>query len=73
LLQEAAGVCWVRDEPFPPVLATLDLGLAREGLKDRLGACDAYRRVLQLWGNAKPRSVTAEKARDRMKAIGCGK
>jgi serine/threonine-protein kinase len=47
------------------------LGQALEQKGDKSGACDAYAAVLQRWGHAKPRSVTAEKARDRARALGC--
>jgi eukaryotic-like serine/threonine-protein kinase len=47
------------------------LGLALEQKGDKSGACNAYAAVLKRWGHAKPRSVTAEKARDRARALGC--
>ena len=40
---------------------------------DKPGACAAYQLVLSRWGEAKQRSVTAEKARGRMKGLGCGR
>ena len=45
------------------------LGLARERAADPAGARDAYQRVLDRWGAAKPRSVTAYKARTRLAAL----
>jgi serine/threonine-protein kinase len=58
---------------IPPIVrAALLLGEAREATGDRGGACEAYSRVLQRWGGAKPRSVTAEDARSRAKRLGCG-
>ena len=47
------------------------LGQMLEQNSDRVGACAEYAAVLSRWGNAKPRSVTAEKARARSKALAC--
>jgi serine/threonine-protein kinase len=47
------------------------LGQALEQKGDSNGACAAYQVVLDHWGKAKPRSITAEKARERVKALGC--
>jgi serine/threonine-protein kinase len=47
------------------------LGQALEQTGDREGACTAYGAVLARWGAAKPRSVTAEKARARARALAC--
>ena len=49
------------------------LGEALEAKGDKDGACVAYGEVLVHWGNAKPRSVTADKARAHMKTLGCSK
>jgi hypothetical protein len=46
---------------------------ALETKKDTEGACAAYKVVLDRWGHAKPRSVTADQARERAKALGCVK
>jgi eukaryotic-like serine/threonine-protein kinase len=51
--------------------AAFDLGKAREALGDAAGACDAYGRVMSRWGDAKPRSLTADGARARMKVLAC--
>ncbi|MFI5297920.1 MAG: hypothetical protein ACHREM_07450 [Polyangiales bacterium] len=42
------------------------LGLAREKTGDIHGARAAYEKVLARWGSAKPRSVTADRARARL-------
>lgn len=47
------------------------LGQVLERKGDQAGACEAYRYVLGRWGNARPRSVIAEEARARSKALGC--
>jgi eukaryotic-like serine/threonine-protein kinase len=73
LLATAARTCDALSEPFYSVRAAYELGLAREGLGKPDGACEAYRGVLARWGAAKPRSVTADKARERMKALGCAR
>ena len=38
---------------------------------DIAAACASYRVVRERWGTARPRSVTAEKALARMKALAC--
>jgi hypothetical protein len=61
------------DNSYIPVMvrAAYDLGQAREGLGDADGACVAYRRVLDRWGGAVPRSTSAEAARARSRALHC--
>jgi len=53
------------------VQAQLGLGQALEARGDKPGACAAYAKVLARWGHAKPRSITADEARARSKALGC--
>ncbi len=53
----------------PYVWMTMAQALEKKG--DKAGACDSYGKVLDRWGKAKPRSVTADKARDRSKALSC--
>jgi eukaryotic-like serine/threonine-protein kinase len=43
--------------------------LAKRG--DRASACNAYRSILVRWGDARPRSVTADQARSKSGALGC--
>ena len=64
--------------PEPPICygignapPALSIGLALEQKGDKEGACAAYASVLDRLGNAKPRSVTAEKAKAHAKALGC--
>jgi serine/threonine-protein kinase len=47
------------------------LGQMLEQKADRAGACEQYVAILKRWGDARPRSVTAEKARARSKALAC--
>jgi hypothetical protein len=49
------------------------LGQALEQTGDTAGACAAYAVVMDRWKNAKPRSVTLEKARERSRALACPK
>ncbi len=71
-LRRASNACCGGDNTLSHLLAAEMLGEALEQKGDRPGACDAYAEVLARWGHAKPRSVTADKARERSKAIGCG-
>jgi hypothetical protein len=72
-LERAVADCRAHYGPFLDTAFHLHLGMAREGLGDKDGACSVYKVVLDRWGEAKPRSVTAEKARAQAKALGCGK
>ena len=51
--------------------AHLWLGRALEAKGDKVAACAAYEVIPGRWGHAKPRSVTADKAQERKKALGC--
>lgn len=68
-LEESAHRCL----PYSPrtVWGTLLLGEAREKKGDTAAACAAYARVLERWGHAKPKSVTADEAKRRIKALHC--
>jgi eukaryotic-like serine/threonine-protein kinase len=70
-LKRAVANCEVLWFVFFRMHAALDLGQALEATKDTQGACAAYKLVLDRWGHAKPRSVTADKARERSKALAC--
>jgi len=72
-LRLAAGACGVLPNLHLYVRAHEDLGEALAAKGDTAGACAEYGVVLGYWGNAKPRSVTADRARDGMRRIGCGK
>jgi tetratricopeptide (TPR) repeat protein len=55
-----------------PILQTRSfyfLGLALEGKGDLAAARTAYQTVVDRWGNAKPKSRTAEEAKKRLKAL----
>jgi len=49
----------------------VQLGQALGQAGDKAGACSAYAVVVDRWKNAKPRSVTLEKAKERSRALGC--
>jgi serine/threonine-protein kinase len=69
----AAKSCVRIADPFAHAHAELELGLVEESLGKAEAACEAYRAVLAQWGTAKPRSVTAERARERMRALACSR
>ena len=68
-LRRAAGACSALQVPVEHTHAQLHLGQALEQAGDTAGACRAYRVVLDRWGAARPRSVSAEVARARSRAI----
>jgi tetratricopeptide (TPR) repeat protein len=57
--------------PVEHTRAFLDLGHALERANDPKQACIAYRHVIMRWGDAQPRSVTAEAASKRITALRC--
>jgi len=70
-LRHAVSTCTQLEEPVAYVRAWLELGTALEQQGDTAGACKAYRAVLDRWGHARPRSLTADRARARSTALGC--
>jgi len=70
-LREGNATCTLMHDPMGSTRGWLDLGTALEQKGDKAGACDAYRVVVTRWGKAKPRSVTADKAKARMGALAC--
>jgi eukaryotic-like serine/threonine-protein kinase len=70
-LERASRACNALTAPFESTHAHWRLGQAREQKGDTAGACTEYQRVLDRWGHAKPRSVTADAVRERSKALGC--
>ena len=70
-LKRAVAACADFDAVLSHTRAALDLGAALEVTGDKPGACDAFGKVLARWGKAKPRSVTADKAREHVRTIGC--
>ncbi len=72
-LTKATSSCIALYQPVTHTRANLHLGMALEAKGDKPGACAAYRRVVDRWKAAKPRSVTTEQAKKRQAALGCGK
>jgi serine/threonine-protein kinase len=70
-LRRAARACTAMESPVWQRWAILDYGLALEATGDPAGACTSYRDLLAAWGTAKPRSLSAEKARARVAALRC--
>ena len=70
-LRAAVAACSGLEIPLEHTQAGLHLGQALEQTGDRAGACAAYRSVLDRWGSARPRSVSAERARTRTRALSC--
>lgn len=72
-LQRAARSCLAIESPFEHTQVQLLLGqaLGQAGRHDE--ACAAYGVVLSRWGNARPRSVTADRARALAAAEGCAR
>jgi serine/threonine-protein kinase len=63
LLYRASRSALALSAPFDHTHANLLLGRALAGVGRKEEACAAFRVVLARWGNAKPRSVSAEEAR----------
>lgn len=59
------------DALFDSMRERLLLGQVLEKKDDAAGACAQYAAILARWGHAKPRSVTADRARARSKVLGC--
>ncbi|HTQ41372.1 MAG TPA: hypothetical protein VMI75_01355, partial [Polyangiaceae bacterium] len=70
-LRFEAKSCFALIHPFDHPHANLELGHALEATGDVEGACAAFRVVVDRWGSAKPRSVSAEDARARIAALHC--
>ncbi len=71
MLNQAARVCRGLAYPFLLTRAHAWLGEALEGAGRPKEACKPYQVVLDRWGKATPRSITAERVRKRVAAIGC--
>ena len=70
---EGAGILMLlkfASDPMAFVTARFYYGMALEGAGEIEKAKAAYEEVVAHWGKARPKSVTAEKARARLKALG---
>jgi serine/threonine-protein kinase len=70
-LEKATKICNGLSFPVEHTRAHAWLGQALEARGDKEGACAAYRVVVERWGEAKRRSVTASMVQSRMKALSC--
>jgi serine/threonine-protein kinase len=70
-LDRAVHACDAVARPIEHTRASYFLGLAREHDGDSKGACAAYAAVVERWKDARPRSVTFEKAAARALALRC--
>ena len=70
-LERATRSCMALLTPFDHTAAHAALGQALASVGRRDEACASYAVVLARWGNARPRSVTAEKVRTLARALGC--
>jgi eukaryotic-like serine/threonine-protein kinase len=68
-LRRVAHSCGALSVPFHYMQSQINLGLALESSGDKEGAKVFYRMVVDLWGKARPRSVTAEAAQARLLAL----
>jgi eukaryotic-like serine/threonine-protein kinase len=73
LLLESARRCNALRRPFEHVRARYWLGRGYEAKGDVSSACTEYEGVLDRWGDARPRSVTADDARKRAHALRCAR
>ena len=70
-LERATRVCNPLDDPYAYVRARFFLGEARRAKGNAEGACEAYAGVVDAWGKAVPRSVTADRARAHLRELRC--
>jgi len=72
-LRRAAASCHSISFAVARMHASHELALALASKGDRAGACAADRAVVEQWGHARPRSVTADAAREHLRALGCAR
>jgi tetratricopeptide (TPR) repeat protein/predicted Ser/Thr protein kinase len=70
-LEKTVRSCYALTAPLLYVRANYYLGRVLEADGDKAGACSAYSQVLARWGNSKPESVTASRARERSRGLHC--
>jgi tetratricopeptide (TPR) repeat protein len=70
-LLERATACFPLESPVTSGQLLFTYGLALERTGAAAAACAAYARLLGRWGNARPRSMTVERARERSRALEC--
>jgi serine/threonine-protein kinase len=72
-LERGAANCHVLDDPIEHTRGIFFLAQTYDQKGDKAKACAAYARVLDRWGAARPKSVSAERARQRAAALGCAR
>ena len=70
-LEQASISCNIANRPLEWIRAHAWLAEALEKSGDKKGACAAHDVVLAHWGNAKPRSITADWSKARARSLGC--
>lgn len=68
-LHHVTKACIALGQPILQTRSFYFLGMALENKGDLDGAKKAYQVVIDRWGNAKPKSVTAEAAKKRLKVL----
>jgi serine/threonine-protein kinase len=72
-LRSAVKSCILLDDPIAQTRAHEVMGRVLEEKGDKAGACEAYAAVTSRWAAARPRSITAERAKARSAALGCAR
>jgi len=71
ILRHGAETCTALQAPFFHTWAAFELGRALEATGARDEACGAYATVASRWKSAQPRSLSGERAEERLRALGC--
>jgi serine/threonine-protein kinase len=71
IFSKVGGACSLAIQTHSTMTEHLVRGRLDEEAGDKPSACGHYATILAHWGHAKPRSVTADEARARSKALGC--
>jgi eukaryotic-like serine/threonine-protein kinase len=70
-LESEARGCYSLARPFEHLRAHYWLGRGQEAKGDAASACRSYSEVIDRWGSARPRSVTADDASKRAQSLRC--
>jgi len=72
LFAKLGSVCRLATDTRGVLVEHLMRGRLDEEAGDKASACRHYGIILDRWGHAKPRSVTADEARAHVAKLGCG-
>ncbi len=72
LFEQGGRICCLATETRYVLTEHLMRGRLDEEAGDKVSACKHYATILDRWGHAKPRSITAEEARAHAAKLGCG-